>query len=157
VIVTDAPIQAGDSGGPLYNAANQVVGIDTAASTSGQSSGFAIPINKALAVAKQIRSGVETSVIHIGYPAFLGVGVQNATTRQGALITNVEPGLPAAKAGMVAGDVITGLNGSAVTSANGLRAAIAKINPGQTVSVSYVSADGTSHQTQATLITGPAD
>jgi S1-C subfamily serine protease len=156
VIVTSAPIQSGDSGGPLFNANDQVIGIDTAASTSGRTSGFAIPINTAVKIAKEIRSGVETSVIHIGYPAFLGVGVQNAAGA-GALITNVEPGLPADDAGITAGDVITSLNGTKVTSADSLRTALAKVKPGDTVSISYLDSSNSSHQTKATLITGPAD
>lgn len=156
VIVTDAPIQSGDSGGPLFNAKDEVIGIDTAASTSGRTAGFAIPINSAMKVAQEIRSGIETSVIHIGYPAFLGVGVKNAAGR-GALIQSTEPGLPADKAGIVAGDVITNLNGTTVTSADTLRTAIAKVKPGDTVSITYLDANGSSHQTRATLITGPAD
>lgn len=156
IIVTDAPIRSGDSGGPLFNADDEVIGIDTAASTSGRTAGFAIPINKAMKIAREIRSGVETSVIHIGYPAFLGVAVRNAGGA-GALIQSVEPGLPADKAGIVAGDVVTALNNTRVTSADSLRAAIAKVNPGDTVSVAYDDATGGSHRTNATLITGPAD
>ena len=156
VIVTSAPIQSGDSGGPLFNADNEVIGMDTAASTGGRTAGFAIPIKKALGIAKQIRSGVETTVIHIGYPAFLGVSVKNAAGK-GALVATTEPGLPADKAGIVGGDVITALNGTAVTSRDSLRAAIAKVDPGDTVSITYVDANGASHTTQATLITGPAD
>jgi S1-C subfamily serine protease len=156
VIVTNAPIQSGDSGGPLYNAEDEVIGIDTAASTNGRTAGFAIPINSAMKIAQQIRSGIETSVIHIGYPAFLGVSVKDAGG-QGALIATTEPGLPADKAGIVAGDVVTALNGTRVTSSTTLRSAIAKVNPGDTVSISYTDANGTPHTTQATLITGPAD
>jgi S1-C subfamily serine protease len=140
----------------LYNANDEVVGIDTAASTSGRTAGFAIPINKAMKIAQEIRSGIETSVIHIGYPAFLGVGVKDAGG-QGALITSTEPGLPADKAGIVAGDTVTGLDGTRVTSAVTLRTAIAKVNPGDTVSITYADANGISHTSQATLITGPAD
>ncbi len=157
VIVTSAPIQSGDSGGPLFNSKNEVIGIDTAASTSGRTAGFAIPIKQAMKIADQIRSGVETSVIHIGYPAFLGVGVKNAAGGKGALIATTEPDLPADKAGIVAGDVVTSLDGTQVTSADSLRTAIAKVNPGDTVSISYTDANGASHSTKATLITGPAD
>jgi S1-C subfamily serine protease len=156
VIVTNAPIQSGDSGGPLFNANDEVIGIDTAASTNGRTAGFAIPINSAMKIAQQIRAGIETSVIHIGYPAFLGVSVKDAGG-QGALIATTEPGLPADKAGIAAGDVITALNGSRVTSSTTLRSAIAKVNPGDTVSISYTDANGASHSTRATLITGPAD
>ena len=76
MIEINADIQAGDSGGPLYSASGTVIGIDTAASSQSFNStttGFAIPINKALSIAKQIESGTETSTIHIGPTAFLGV------------------------------------------------------------------------------------
>ena len=75
----------------------------------------------------------------------------------GALIYTTENGLPADKAGIVPGDVVTSLGGSKVTSANSLRAAIAKVEPGDTVTIDYTDANGASHTTQATLITGPAD
>jgi S1-C subfamily serine protease len=102
MIETSAPIQPGDSGGPLVNTAGQVVGIDTAASTSanvtsaqalspgqgqspggGQPSGqgqsgtqaFSIPINEAVSVAGQIEAGSGSSTVHIGATAFLGVEI----------------------------------------------------------------------------------
>ena len=101
-IQTDAPIQPGDSGGPLVNTAGQVVGIDTAASSSsslssaqsqaftpgqsqspGQSPGqaqtqtqaFSIPINEAVSVAGQIEAGTSSSTVHIGSTAFLGIEI----------------------------------------------------------------------------------
>lgn len=74
-----APVRAGDSGGPVVNAAGQVVGVTTAATVNFRmdpgGSGFAIPINDALATAGQIRSGAPTSTVHIGPPTLLGVGV----------------------------------------------------------------------------------
>jgi S1-C subfamily serine protease len=81
LIQIDAPIEAGDSGGPLANRAGEVVGMDSAAEVSGtrfrttSTSGFAIPIAKALSVAQQIESGKASSTIHIGLPAFLGVQI----------------------------------------------------------------------------------
>jgi S1-C subfamily serine protease len=84
LIETNADIQAGDSGGSLANSSGQVVGIDTAASagfsfqSSGQSSGnqgYAIPINEAISIAKQILAGTSSSTVHIGATAFLGVTV----------------------------------------------------------------------------------
>jgi S1-C subfamily serine protease len=101
MIQTNAPIQPGDSGGPLVNTAGQVVGIDTAASSSstpsaqsqaftpgqsqspGQSSGqaqaqtqaFSIPINEAVSVAAQIEAGTASSTVHLGSTAFLGIEI----------------------------------------------------------------------------------
>ena len=81
-----APVRAGDSGGPLVNGAGQVVGLTTAASVNFRmgpgGEGFAIPINEAMAVANQIRSGVPSDSVHIGPPTLLGVGVSTAPRRR---------------------------------------------------------------------------
>jgi S1-C subfamily serine protease len=156
VIVTDAPIQSGDSGGPLYSADGHVIGMDTAASTSGPKIGFAIPINDALAVAAQIEKGIETSSIHIGYPGFLGVSVSPASG-SGALIAGVLRGGPAAAAGISAGDVITKVDTTTIASSKQLRAAVSSHNPGSSVSVTYTDPNTGSHSVSITLATGPAD
>ena len=88
LIEDNADIQAGDSGGPLLNGAGQVIGIDTAASSGtgfqfqsqqGQTTqAFAIPVNDALSMARQIEAGDASSTVHIGATAFLGVDVMSA-------------------------------------------------------------------------------
>jgi S1-C subfamily serine protease len=84
LIQTNANIQAGDSGGALVNTSGEVIGVDTAASAgysfqfNGQdqgNQGFAIPINEALSIARQIEAGKGSSTIHIGTTAFLGVEI----------------------------------------------------------------------------------
>jgi S1-C subfamily serine protease len=81
MLQTDAPIAEGDSGGPLSNAAGQVIGMDTAANTqsfggsSAPSQGFAIPINRALTIARQMATGHGSATIRIGQPAFMGITV----------------------------------------------------------------------------------
>jgi S1-C subfamily serine protease len=80
MLQTNANIRPGDSGGPLANAAGQVIGIDTAAGGSTVYSGYAIPINQALAVAAQITGGHPSAGIQIGLPAFLGVLVPNSSS-----------------------------------------------------------------------------
>ncbi len=80
LIEINAPLQPGDSGGPLINASSQVVGMDTAASSSGRveaqaSIGFAIPITRAVALAQQIAAGKGSATIQIGLPGFLGVSI----------------------------------------------------------------------------------
>jgi S1-C subfamily serine protease len=87
---TDANIVQGDSGGPLVSRAGQVIGMDTAGATGGgfgqqqSGMGFAIPINTALGVARQIAAGHASSTISIGYPSFIGifVGQGNSTNPQ---------------------------------------------------------------------------
>jgi len=79
MLQTDAGIVSGDSGGPLVNAAGQVIGMDTAGndvrSDQQQAAGFAIPINTALSVAREIAAGHGSSTISIGYPPFIGIYV----------------------------------------------------------------------------------
>jgi S1-C subfamily serine protease len=85
MLETNADIVSGDSGGPLANAAGQVIGMDTAGQSVafGQQAspeGFAIPINTALAVASQIAAGHASSTISIGYPPFIGIYVAEGSS-----------------------------------------------------------------------------
>ncbi len=88
MLQTSAQIQPGDSGGPLANAAGKVIGMDTAASSSGSGSssssgsvlGYAIPINTALSIASNIAAGHGSSTIQIGLPGFLGVLVPQSNS-----------------------------------------------------------------------------
>jgi S1-C subfamily serine protease len=78
MIQTDANIVSGDSGGPLANSAGQVIGMDTAGNDGGfavqqSSAGYAIPIDTALAVARQMAQGQASSTVTIGYPPFMGI------------------------------------------------------------------------------------
>jgi S1-C subfamily serine protease len=95
MIQTNADIVAGDSGGPLANAAGQVIGMDTAGNdvtTPGQqsASGFAIPIKTAMAVGSQIRAGHASSTIVIGYPPFIGIYIGEGTNPSPAAQANQE-------------------------------------------------------------------
>ena len=179
LIETDADIQAGDSGGPLFNAADEVVGIDTAAAEGGSTTaGYAIPIENALSIAGEITAGHASSTVSIGYPAFLGVEVASSTdaaapgydagsglaygsagdgsaTTSGAVISGVVDGGPAATAGLAAGDTITAVNGNAIGSAQDLTAALAALTPGQSVSISWTDTSGASQTATVTLAQGP--
>jgi S1-C subfamily serine protease len=158
LIETDADVQAGDSGGPLYDTASgEIIGMDTAASTGGQVDGYAIPIASALSVAEQITSGVDSATIHQGLPAFLGVSVSSATGTDGAAVAGVVAGGPADSAGMAAGDVITAVGRTAIGSADDLTGVLAGHDPGDTVSVTWTDSTGTSHTAAITLASGPAD
>jgi len=83
MIQTNADIVPGDSGGPLANSAG-VIGMDTAGNDSGDqqgpAAGFAIPINTALSVARQIAAGHASSVITVGYPPFLGIFIGSGSS-----------------------------------------------------------------------------
>jgi len=153
LIQVDANIRPGDSGGPTVNSANQVVGMNTAASQNyhlGRGQGFAIPINEAMAIAGQIRSGGGSPTVHIGPTAFLGVGVNDAPGGGGAIVRQVIPTGPAAGAGINTGDVITSVNGQPVNSATTLTNILDQHHPGEGVSVGLQD-----RGTNVTLADGP--
>jgi S1-C subfamily serine protease len=171
LIETNAAVQPGDSGGPLLNSSGQVIGMDTAASTGfggfqnvAASDAYAIPITKAQTIAKQIESGTASATVHIGATAFLGVQVQSvgngfgpgAQTGTGAMIAGVVSGGPAAAAGLVAGDVITAINGQAVASPTAITSSILAMKPGAKVAITYTDQSGVSQTAQVTLGSGPA-
>ncbi len=168
MIETTADVVAGDSGGPLIDAEGEVVGIDTAASTGAEIDGYAIPIQRALGIVDQIRSGAETSTVRVGPAAFLGVqlssgtpmagygfGASNAGLVSGATVGNVIPGGAAAGAGLQAGDVITSLNGKPVTSATDVSTALAGTNPGDQVTIGWTDQAGASHTATVALGASP--
>jgi S1-C subfamily serine protease len=178
-IQTSAQIQEGDSGGPLANAAGQVIGMDTAASQTQSYSGspavagYAIPLNTALSIARQIAAGTQAARIQVGLPPFMGVEVANAAsgcqsglggfgrpggagTRSGAYICGVYSGTPAASAGLAQGDVITAANGKTVNSAQSLIMITSPLRPGQSLPLSYLDNTGVTRSATVTLIGGPA-
>ncbi|WP_310795960.1 S1C family serine protease [Herbiconiux daphne] len=157
MLQVDADIVSGDSGGPLLDADGDVVGIDTAASSgSAQIVGFAIPIATALDIAAQIEQGQETDTIEIGYPGFLGIQVASNATVAGAGVAGVIDGTPAADAGLAAGDVITAVNGTAVTSGSQLSAVLGAMEPREQVSLSWTTSAGSAASATVTLVDGPA-
>jgi len=173
LVETNADIQPGDSGGPLVNASGHVVAIDTAASSSFQfqfagsqnssvTQGYAIPINKALSLAKQIESGKSSSSVHIGNSAFLGVEVASTSAyygygsaAPGASVVGVLPGSPADEAGLASGVTITAVAGHTVTSSTNLQEIIGQLHPGQKATVTWVDQYGNSNKATITLATGP--
>jgi S1-C subfamily serine protease len=160
MIEINAPVVSGDSGGPLYDSNDKVVGMDTAASSAfgyggGQTAAYAIPINKALGIADKIESGQASSTIHIGNTAFLGVSLQDSAS--GAVVASVAAGTPAASAGLQVGDVITSVDGKSVSSAQSLATTIAGHHPGDRITLGWTDAFGQSHTATITLATGPAD
>jgi len=164
LIGTNAGLQPGDSGGPLVDGAGQVIGMDTAASAgfAFQSAGneaFAIPINRALAIAKQIEAG-HSLTAHIGATAFLGIQVAvgdflRGQTVAGAVVAAVIPASPAERAGLGNGDVIVALNSHPISSPTTLTALLQKQSPGSKVQIRWVDQFGTSHTAQVTLASGP--
>ncbi|MBP0592472.1 DegQ family serine endoprotease [Paraburkholderia sp. LEh10] len=136
-IQTDVPVNPGNSGGPLFNLQGEVIGINSMiySQTGGfQGLSFAIPINEAIKVKDDL---VKTGHVSRGR---LGVSVQSVNQTladsfgmkkpRGALVSSVEAGGPAAKAGLQPGDVILSVNGTDVTDSSDLPSQIASIKPG---------------------------
>jgi S1-C subfamily serine protease len=214
MIATSAGIVPGDSGGPLATAGGQVIGMDTAGNSVSitqqqAAAGFAIPIDTALSVARQIAAGHASSTVSIGYPPFIGIftagGSQTSPLAQaqgqeqqsgfgdgfggfggfngfgapatapacytsnasltvpssvapvaaGALVDGTVCGSPAAAAGMTGGSVITAVNGTPVTSPDGLTSILARFRPGTTISVTWTSPAGKQATSALQLTAGP--
>ena len=174
LIQVNANIQPGDSGGPLVDADGKVVGMDAAASSGnggfgfgGQSSGnegYAIPIEHALSIAKQIQSGTAADGVHIGaHRALLGVAITDDSrssgfggggSGNGATVTGVQSGSGAESAGLQQGDVIVGIDGTSVSSGQELTHAMVKYSPGDSVTVEWVDSSGQSHRQSVELGSG---
>jgi S1-C subfamily serine protease len=174
LIEDNADIQPGDSGGPLLDSSGQVIGIDTAASSatgyqfqtqqSQATQAFAIPINEALSIARQIEASDASSTVHIGATGFLGVEVASASNAaadgvqagSGAEVAGVLSSSAAQSAGLVAGDVITSVGGQQVSSPSALQAAMEQYHPGDRVTIGWTDQSGQSQSATVTLATGPA-
>jgi serine protease Do len=156
-IQTDVPVNPGNSGGPLFNLQGEVIGINSMiySQTGGfQGLSFAIPINEAIKVKDDL---VKTGHVSRGR---LGVAVQGMnqtlansfglTKPNGALVSSVDPGGPAAKAGLQPGDVITAVNGSPVADSTDLPSQVASLAPGSSATIT-VWRDKTSKDIKVTL------
>lgn len=157
-IQTDAAISFGNSGGPLINASGQVVGMATAISSQGTSIGFAIPINQVVAILPQLK---ERGRVARGYA---GVVLTTATpalkdalrlgTDRGAIVQDVTPEAPAARAGLRAYDVISAIDGKAVADDQALIREISARVPGTVVRLD-VWRDQTARQVSVKLTERP--
>ena len=163
-IQTDAAINPGNSGGALIDARGMLIGLNTAILSNGvegnQGVGFAIPVNMARQVMDQI---IQHGKVIRGW---LGVVIQPMTPAmakafgmadaKGALVGDVMPDSPAAKAGLVKGDAIVSLNGQPVSDSRSLQLRIAQIAPGTKVQLEVLR-DGRSRTMEATLGTQPGN
>jgi serine protease Do len=146
LIQTDAAINPGNSGGPLLNVSGQVIGINSAVASQAENIGFAIAITPALPVIEQL---IQRGRIVRPY---LGIGLY--TTTNGVVITSVEPGSPAEKAGLEIGDTVTQFAGQKVTTAEELRQAIITGHIGDRVEINFIR-NGKENKTLATLAASP--
>jgi S1-C subfamily serine protease len=171
LIEIDAALQPGDSGGPLIDSAKGIIGMNTAASTryefsfqQGGNKGYAIPINRAIALVKQIDAAHASATTHIGPTALLGVSVQpngygdyfgDSTPSPGALVASVLQSSPAARAGLSSGDVITSLDGRPIATPTTLTNLLINRSPNSTVRLAWADQRGHAHTASVQLAVGP--
>jgi len=156
LIETSAHLVPGDSGGPLIDKLGHVIGIDAAGSSSAAATnppGYAIAINHALTIVKQIAALRASSLVHIGATAFMGIDVELTPT--GLTVADVIPGSPSETAGLQAGDVITSVDGTAISSLGSLRTVLFQHHPGDGITVAYTDAFGNAATATVTLTSGP--
>lgn len=178
-VQTDAAINPGNSGGPLVDLAGRVVGINSSIRTTGSSTpfgqsseggsiglGFAIPIDEIMPIVEQMAAGEAPTHARLGI-SVSDVGVatgrdgSGSASTDGALVTDgaqvrtVGDGSTAGEAGLQEGDVITGIDDTAITSADSLVATIRSYRPGDEVTVTY-ERDG-EEQTTTLVLDSDAD
>lgn len=153
VIATNTTVEPGDSGGPLEDSHNRAIGMVTAGTTVGAARGFAIPIRQALLYARTIMKGKSSAAIHVGPTAFLGVVLKDVSG--GTEIQQVLPNLPADAAGLAVGDVITSIDGTAISSMADMRKTLLSLAVGTAVSIGWTDANGVAQTGTITPASGP--
>ncbi len=158
VLQTDAPINPGNSGGPLLDASGRVIGINSQIETGGSGDGsvgigFAVPINTAKSELPQLEKGGTVRGAYLGLTSLTideSLAALNLPVKSGALVQSIQKGTPAEKAGIrggtidsqvaggqvaVGGDIIVGVDGKPIASAEALGTAISAKKPGDTISI----------------------
>jgi len=157
LIQTDAAINAGNSGGPLVNLAGEVIGINSVkiSDVGVEGMGYAISMEEASPILQQLISDGHISRPDLGasfYTVDASIASRyNLSVNQGALVTQVTRSSPADSAGLKAGDVITAIDGAAVTTAEGLQLLLQSYKVGQKVQVTYYR--GSNKQTVSVTLT----
>lgn len=161
LIQTDAAINPGNSGGALVNGAGEVIGINTAilsASGANDGVGFAVPVATALSVADDL---IVHGEVRAGFLGIEGRSIDaevarlyELATEFGAVVITVQPGSPAAIAGLQEGDVITAFDGEQIDTMLDLATIVRRRDPGETVTLT-VMRDNTERQLPLTLGTRP--
>jgi putative serine protease PepD len=162
-IQTSAAINPGNSGGALVNASGQLVGINSSIATLGASQGgqsgsigigFAIPVNEARTIAEQLIDKGEAQHAFLGVTSEDGTAKEGSATRTGATIREVNPGTPAAEAGLRSGDTVIAVDGEQVDSSLSLVAHIRERSVGDKVTLAVLR-DGERVELTASLIARP--
>ena len=159
LVQTDAAINQGNSGGPLVNAAGQVIGVNTAIAGGAENIGFALSIDSVKPLIEELRTG-GGEVRGVAYLGVLSADIEDVSPEAlarlgiddsaGAFVAEVQPRTAAAEAGLQPGDVIVAINGEPVDGAGDVSGAIAASEPGETIEIRYVRG-GEERTTTATL------
>lgn len=153
LVEIDADIIPGDSGGALLSSSGDVVGMNVAASSGGANiDGYVIPVRRVLRIAEAVLDGDATvGAVRLGYDAFLGVSLSGS----GTTLAGVLDGGAADDAGLAAGDTVTAVSGTRVTTYAQLRRAVAGYAPGDRVRIAWTDSSGTAHAATVTLGRAP--
>lgn len=163
LIQTDAAINPGNSGGALLNMKGELIGINSAkyADTSVEGMGYAIPIDTAEPILTDLANGKSTGTIttsELSGDAYLGISGKSVTSDyasyygipEGVYVSAVESGSAAESAGISQGDIITAIDGTAITSTSELQNALTHYSSGDTAKLTVASSNG-SQYTESTV------
>ena len=158
MIQTSAAINPGNSGGALADIQGRVIGIPTLAATDPELGGTAAP-GIGFAIPSNLVKDIATQIVRFGHVvnshrAYLGVEIGD-TNGAGVLVRSITPGGPAAKAGLVSGDLITSVNGSQTPTVDDLTSVVSKLKPGTTVALDVATQNGAHKTLHLTLGTFP--
>ena len=153
VVQTSAPINPGNSGGALVDLQGQVVGIPTPGRHGSR--GWAAALRPGSGSSQLMLPDIAGQIIRYGHVvdshrAFLGVKLATAPAN-GVAVASVQPGGPAARAGIVAGDLITSIDGQPITAPGDVAAVLATLAPGSTATVGVTRPHGSSTTVKVTL------
>jgi len=161
MVQLDAPTRPSDSGGPIVDAHGKVIAMSTTASAGrlfhGQSvvTTFATPIDTVVGVADRVDAGANTATVHVGPTAALGVAVTSASGGASSRVVRVQPGGPAAAAGLVPNAVIVSVDDATIATSADLDAILSRHRPGDVVNVDWADTTGTFHTSEVRLVSGP--
>jgi Do/DeqQ family serine protease len=146
-IQIDASINPGNSGGPLLNINGELIGINTAIYAKAQGIGFAIPINKAKRIISDLIQfgevvqawiGIAVQPLDSGISQYLGKSMKNDVTAKGVIIREVDSDSPASRAGLVVGDIITGIGNRNIATVSDYTNSLRNTNAGDTITIQII-------------------
>ncbi|MDR1710897.1 MAG: trypsin-like peptidase domain-containing protein [Propionibacteriaceae bacterium] len=163
LIQTNANAEPGDSGGPMFDAEGEVTGMTTAGSER-QSISYAIPIQNALKVVAVIEAGRDQGTTRVGPAGYMGVSFTETNNHRrrggsstGRMIAQVVSGSPADQVGIVQGSTLLTVDGQSLYSDTNPATIIRALEPGQTVSVTWIDPYGEQHTANMTLAESPVN